>query len=116
MNSLLVFFALPLATIILSIVLQKVLKCPVAVAGIFFAIYLVVAFAFFDSSFLINTIIYTLLAYITAVITELICRLTKEGDDTTNSTATTNTATVNVATNVATLNNSICRICGGRRF
>ena len=42
--NLLIFFALPLATIIISIALQKMLKCPFLVAGIIFAIFLVVTF------------------------------------------------------------------------
>ena len=57
MNILLLFFALPIATIILSIVLQKILKCPILVAATFFAIYLIVAFAIFDSGFLIFVIL-----------------------------------------------------------
>ncbi len=74
MNILLILFALPIATILLAIVLQKVLRCPVLVAITFFAIYLVVAFAFFSASFLILVIIYTVLAYITAVIVECFIR------------------------------------------
>ena len=75
MNILLLFFALPVSTILLAIVLQKILKCPILVAATFFAIYLIVAFAIFDSSFLIFVIIYTILAYITAVLTKLICNI-----------------------------------------
>lgn len=70
---LLLFFALPVATIILAIVLQKILKCPILVAATFFAIYLIVAFAIFDSTFLIYVIAYTIIAYITAYLTKLIC-------------------------------------------
>ena len=70
---LLLFFALPVATIILAVVLQKILKCPILVADTFFAIYLIVAFAIFDSSFLIFVIVYTILAYISAHLTRLIC-------------------------------------------
>ena len=73
MNTLLIFFALPLATIILAIVLQKLIKCPVLVAAIFFAIYLIVAFAVFDATFLIVAIVYTFLAYVTASIVRIIC-------------------------------------------
>ena len=70
---LLLFFALPVATIILAIVLQKILKCPILVAATFFAIYLIVAFAIFDSTFLIYVIAYTIIAYITAYLTKIIC-------------------------------------------
>ena len=75
MEILLLFFALPISTIILSIVLQKILKCPILVAATFFAIYLIIAFAIFDSSLLIFVIIYTILAYVTAVITRLVCNI-----------------------------------------
>ena len=75
MNTLLLFFALPIATILLSIVLQKLLKCPILVAITFFAIYLIIAFAVFDTSFLILVILYTILAYVTAVLTRLIANI-----------------------------------------
>ena len=38
MNILLLFFAIPIAVIIFSIALQKILKCPFIVAGIIFSI------------------------------------------------------------------------------
>ena len=57
MNTLLLFFALPVATVILAIVLQKILNNPLLVAATFFAIYLVVAFTAFDASFLVYAII-----------------------------------------------------------
>ncbi|MBR1803062.1 MAG: DUF2651 family protein [Clostridia bacterium] len=77
MNVLLVFFALPVATILLAIVLQKVLRNPLLVAATFFAIYLIVTFAAFDASFLVFAILYTILAYVTAVLVKFICRLLK---------------------------------------
>ena len=49
MNTLLIFFAIPVAIIILSVVLQIQINSPVQVAAIFFAILLVVTFAFFDA-------------------------------------------------------------------
>lgn len=73
MNILLIFFALPLATIILAAVLQKLIKSPILVAAIFFAIYLIVAFAVFDATFLIAAIVYTFLAYVTAAIVRILC-------------------------------------------
>ena len=75
MNNLLIFFALPVATVILAIVLQKILRCPLLVAATFFAIYLIVTFAVFDASFLVYAILYTILAYVTAVLTKVICKL-----------------------------------------
>ena len=53
MNTLLIFFAFPIAIIILSIILEKLLNCPLAVAATFFAIFLVITFAVFDATFLI---------------------------------------------------------------
>lgn len=75
MNILLLYFAIPIAVIIFSIALLKILRCPALVAAVVFAILLVVAFAAFDTSFLVLVIIYTLLSYITAVITRLLWEL-----------------------------------------
>lgn len=74
MNILLIFFALPIATIIISIALQKIFKCPPLVAAIIFAIFLIVTFIIGSFEFLIATIIYTIISYITAVI---VCILTR---------------------------------------
>ena len=72
MNNLLIFFAFPVATIILAAVLQTILRCPIAVAATFFAVFLVITFAFFDANFLIATIVYTILAFISAALTRTI--------------------------------------------
>ena len=68
----LTFFALPVATFILAFVLEKIIRVPILTALTFFAIYLVVAFTAFDASFLVFAIIYTLIAYIAALIAEFI--------------------------------------------
>lgn len=86
MNILLLFFALPVATILLAIVLQKVLCSPILVAITFFAIYLIVTFSIFDEAFLIFAIVYTILAYITAVIVRFLrnffrCQNNNSSDD-----------------------------------
>lgn len=81
MNNLLIFFAIPVATIILAIVLQKILKCPLLVAATFFAIFLIVTFAAFDESFLVFAILYTLLALITALIVRFICCLIQNSNN-----------------------------------
>ena len=78
MNTLLLFFALPVATVLLAIVLQKILKNPILVAITFFAVYLIVAFAAFDETFLVYAIVYTILAFITAAIVETICKFIKK--------------------------------------
>ncbi len=75
MCDLLIYFALPVATIILSVVLQKILKSPILVAATAFAIYLIVTFAAFDEGFLIYAIIYTIISYLTALLTRFICCL-----------------------------------------
>ena len=68
MNTLLIFFAFPIAVIIISAILEKILKNPVAVAAFIFAIFLIVTFAAFDETFLIATLVYTIIAFITAII------------------------------------------------
>ena len=78
MNTLLLFFALPVATIILAVVLEKIIRCPVLTAATFFAIFLIVAFVAFDATFLIFVIVYTILAFIAAVISEFFFRRCRE--------------------------------------
>lgn len=74
MNTLLLFFAFPVATIILAIVLEKLLRNPILTAATFFAVYLIVAFTAFDEEFLVYVIVYTILAFIAAVIAEFFYR------------------------------------------
>ena len=77
--NLLIFFALPLATILLAIVFQKVLKCQILVAITFFAIYLIILFALYAAGVITNlaegliaVIIYTIIAFLTAWIVRII--------------------------------------------
>ena len=72
---LLIFFALPIATIIVSIALQKILKCPPLVSATIFAIFLIVTFVINNLNFLIATIVYTIISFITAVLVCISCRL-----------------------------------------
>jgi len=73
MDIILIFFILPLATIILAAVLEYLIRCPIAVAAIFFAIWLVVAYLIFTTEvFVIALVVYTILAFLSAVITRLI--------------------------------------------
>lgn len=69
------FIVLPLATILISIVLQKLLKSPILVALLVFAVFLILAFTVFEAEFLINAIIYSIIAFTTAVIFRVICCL-----------------------------------------
>ena len=72
MNTLLIYLAFPVAVIIFSIVLEKLLNNPIIVAALIFAVFLVVTFAAFDENFLIATFAYTVLSFITALITKLL--------------------------------------------
>lgn len=74
MNIVLIFFVLPLAVIILSCVLQRIIRCPILVAATFFAIFLILTYTVFGESFLIFTIIYTILSYISAILCECLSR------------------------------------------
>lgn len=74
MNILLIFFALPIAVIIISIALQKILKNPALVAAIIFAIFLIVTFIINNLNFLVAAIVYAIISFITAFIVCIICR------------------------------------------
>ncbi len=81
MNILLIFFAIPIATIILSAILETFIRCPFKVAGIFFSIFLVLAFILGGTAELIvAAIIYTILSFITAYIVEVILRNREENN------------------------------------
>ena len=77
-NLLLIFFAIPIAVIIISIALQKIFRCPFLVASIIFAIFLVVTFVIGNLVFLVATIAYTILSFVTAVVTHIICKIIRE--------------------------------------
>ena len=73
MNNLLIFFAIPLSTIILSAIFETIIESPIKVAGIAFSIFLIVAFSLGGSAeFIVAAIIYTLLSLITSFITKII--------------------------------------------
>lgn len=69
-NFLLLYFALPVAITILSIIFETIINCPIKIAGITFSILLIFTFAVADEMFLIFTIIYTILSYVVAWITK----------------------------------------------
>lgn len=95
MNNLLLFFAFPIATIILSITAQKLIKSPILVSSVFFAIYLIVAFAAFNAFFLIYAIVYSVFAYITAMMTQMVLDYLKEKKEVSSVNTTNYTANVN---------------------
>ncbi len=70
---LLIYFAFPIATIIISAILQKVLKNPALVSAFVFAVFLIVTFSAFDEMFLIATLAYTVLSQVTAFIVSRLC-------------------------------------------
>ncbi len=73
MNILLIFFAIPVATIILSGILETFIHCPYKVAGIFFSIFLVIAFALGGTAeLLVAALVYTIISFVTAYIVMLI--------------------------------------------
>ena len=85
MNTLLIFFALPLATIILAAIFETFINCPLKVAGIAFAIYLIVAFALGGTiELVVAAIIYTIIALITALIVHFIQENNDDDDDDSN--------------------------------
>lgn len=75
MDLVLIFIVLPLATIIFSIALQRLLKCPILVSAIIFAIFLILTYTVLGTDFLIFAIVFAILAFITAFLTSLFCRI-----------------------------------------
>ena len=101
------FVVLPLATILIAIVLQKLLRSPILVAILVFAVYLILAFTVFTAEFLINAIIYTILAFITAVIVKIICCLLRRLNGDNNCNCTGNVINDDSSNDIAGLRNSI---------
>lgn len=95
---LLIFFAIPLAVIIFSIALQKLIRNPFLVASIIFAILLIIVLAFFDSIFLILVIAYTILSFVTAILTKIICKLLRRIADTNSDSDSSDCDSTNTAT------------------
>ncbi len=59
MNLILLFFVLPLATIIFSIALEKLLDNPFLVSAIIFVVFLIVAFVALGINFIIAKLYYS---------------------------------------------------------
>lgn len=81
MNVLLIFFAIPLAVIVISIALEKLLDCPVLVSAIIFSILLLIAVFYTTTIFFILTVIYAIISFISAWLCKyfykFICNLRK---------------------------------------
>ena len=122
MNNILLFFVLPISIILLSIVLQKVLKCPTLVAITFFAILFIITYVV-DSSLLIFAIAYTVLSYITAVLTRLICNIksrigsiTNDCDNNQNCICNDNPSTASNGVNIRVREGNSQNNCNPTRF
>ena len=95
MNNLLVYFAIPLATVILSSILETFINCPLKVGGIFFSIFLVVAAALGGTiELLFAAIIYSIISFVTAFI-YLVERYTENCDCNQSSNVSNSTDTSN---------------------
>ena len=81
MSNLLIFFVFPLATIIISVVLERVWNSYILVTALTFAIYLIVSFALGDNSLLVLVIIYTLLSFISAFLSMALRNLIERLND-----------------------------------
>lgn len=75
MNLILFLFIFPIATIIFSIALQKILRHPLLVSGIILAIFLIVTFTVYGVNFLIAAFIYALISLITAYVVRFFCKI-----------------------------------------
>lgn len=75
---LLIFFAIPVAVIILSAIFETIINSPLKIAGIVFSIFLIVAFATIGSIGLVADVVYTILSYITAWIVRRIIETSKK--------------------------------------
>ena len=75
MNLILFIFIFPIAVIIFSIALQKILKNPFLVSAIILAVFLIITFTVYGVGFLIAAFIYAIIALITAYIVSIFCRI-----------------------------------------
>ena len=81
MDLILIFVVLPIATIIFSIALQRLLKCPILVAAVVFAIFLILTYTVFGTDFIIFAILFAILAFITAFLVNFFCRIIRRLQD-----------------------------------
>lgn len=92
---LLLFFILPISTMILAGIFETLINCPFKIAGITFAIYLIVSYLLGGTSELnIATIVYTFLAFIVAWIVMLI-KNRNNRNNSSNSSSSNNSTTCN---------------------
>ncbi len=73
----LVFLILPLLTIVISVILQLLIKKKLIVTGIVFVAYLIATFAVFNSSFLFWCFVYTVISLMATFIVDFILKRAK---------------------------------------
>ena len=66
--NLFIIFSIVLSTIILAIVLERIINCPILVGFAFFAIYLIVAAVLDDTTLIIFAIVLGIIAFLSAFI------------------------------------------------
>lgn len=74
------FVIFPIAVILISIVLQRILRSPILVAILVFAVFLILAYTAFTPDFVLNALVYAIIAFITSYIFRLICCLRRKLD------------------------------------
>lgn len=111
MDIILIFIILPLATIVFSIALQKILENPFLVAAIIFSTLLLGAYILFNGSInaIIGAIVYGVISLITAFIISIIHNLREEMNNNNNNNADTDDNDNNY------INTRACRICRCQR-
>ena len=118
--NILFFVIFPIAVILISIVLQRLLKSPLLVAILIFAIFLILAYTVFTPEFLLNAIIYAIIAFITAAIFKLICCLRRriscnifnvcDDTDSCNNDNDTETSIANIEESIESINDNMNRL------
>ena len=73
--NILFLFIFPIAIILISIVLQRLLRSPILVAILVFAVFLILAYTVYTTEFVLYALAYAIIAYITAQLFRLICCL-----------------------------------------
>ena len=69
------FVIFPIAVVLISIVLQRILRNPILVAILVFAVFLILAYTAFTPDFVLNALVYAIIAFITAFLFRLACCL-----------------------------------------
>lgn len=80
MNILLIFFAIAFVVIVISIALQKILKCPILVAAIVFSIILLVGIILNNITLIIASIFLGILSYVVAILQCIISKLLRNNN------------------------------------